>query len=57
MKEIRNTSPIRGWSCHFKDGRVVDNLTHEESFDLFQLALATDNTCTVRPPHTPYNAP
>ena len=57
MKEIRNTSPIRGWSCHFKDGRVVDNLTHEESFDLFQLALATDNTCIVRPPHTPYIAP
>ena len=54
---FKNPSKVRGWSCHYLDGKVVDNLTHEDSFHLFQLALGTDNPCTVRPPQEKYKAP
>lgn len=55
--EFTNTSRRRGWTCYYRDGTVVEDLTHSESFDLFQLALSTDNTCTVHPPYIEYKAP
>ena len=50
----------RGYSCHFKDGRVETNLTYVESIVMFSDAQGTDNPCTIRAPgygHDDYKAP
>ena len=45
-----NDGQKRGYSCHYKDGEVVTNLTYVEAIVRFSDAQETDNPCSVRAP-------
>jgi len=37
------------YTCKYRDGTIVEDLTFDESYSLFTKALATDNPCSVYP--------
>jgi len=37
------------FTCKYRDGTIVEDLTFDESYSLFTEALTTDNPCSVYP--------
>jgi len=41
----------------YRDGTTIGNLSYEESLDIFEEALDTENPCSIELEDTSYRAP